>query len=450
MQALVTASDPALSAQNLWEKALDGIRLEGKSYALGWLARMRGLDLRDSALVLSVPDRFFRDWVDDHYRGLIEETLTRVAGAPSKISYEVVEPVSAGGGSSPAPAVNGTAVRLNRLNERFTFSTYVVADSNQLPAAAAAAVAESPGRCYNPLFIYGGTGLGKTHLLHAVGNKICESSPTARVVYLSSEEFTNEFVESVRDHKMPEFRRKFREECDVLLIDDIQFLGKKEETQKEFFYTFNTLHERSKAIVLTSDTAPSEIPGLEERLRSRFTMGLITDIQEPNFETRVAILKKKGEAEGFSLPDRVCQFIARHVHRNVRELEGALIKISAMHSLTGQPITEEFASQVLKDILPQNRPVDLDQIQREVARFYKIAVEELREDRRTKHLAHARAVAMYLCRKLTKSSFPEIAGRFNKDHSTVISAVRKIERLREQEASINRELLELETKLGAS
>jgi len=306
LQALVTASDPALSAQNLWEKALDGIRLEGKSYALGWLARMRGLDLRDSALVLSVPDRFFRDWVDDHYRGLIEETLTRVAGAPSKISYEVVEPVAASGGPAPAPAVNGTAVRLNRLNERFTFSTYVVADSNQLPAAAAAAVAESPGRCYNPLFIYGGTGLGKTHLLHAVGNKICESSPTARVVYLSSEEFTNEFVESVRDHKMPEFRRKFREECDVLLIDDIQFLGKKEETQKEFFYTFNTLHERSKAIVLTSDTAPSEIPGLEERLRSRFTMGLITDIQEPNFETRVAILKKKGEAEGFSLPDRVC------------------------------------------------------------------------------------------------------------------------------------------------
>jgi len=254
----------------------------------------------------------------------------------------------------------------------------------------------------------------------------------------------------VRDHKMPEFRRKFREECDVLLIDDIQFLGKKEETQKEFFYTFNTLHERSKAIVLTSDTVPSEIPGLEERLRSRFTMGLITDIQEPNFETRVAILKKKGEAEGFSLPDRVCQFIARHVHRNVRELEGALIKISAMHSLTGQPITEEFAAQVLKDILPQNRPVDLELIQREVARFYKIAVEDLRQDRRTKHLAHARSVAMYLCRKLTKSSFPEIASRFNKDHSTVISAVRKVEKLREDEPSVKRELLELETKLGVS
>jgi len=449
LEAVALPSDSSLSAQNIWEKALDGIRVEGKSYALGWLARMRGLELRDSALVLSVPDRFFRDWVDDHYRSLIEETLSRVAGAPAKITYEVIESAPPALASSPTLTVNQPAVRFNRLNERFTFSTYVVADSNQLPAAAAAAVAENPGRCYNPLFIYGGTGLGKTHLLHAVGNKITESSPAARVVYLSSEEFTNEFVESVRDHRMPEFRRKFREECDVLLIDDIQFLGKREETQKEFFYTFNTLHERSRAIVLTSDTVPSEIPGLEERLRSRFTMGLITDIQEPNFETRVAILKKKGEAEGFSLPDRVCQFIARHVQRNVRELEGALIKISAMHSLTGQPITEDFAAQVLKDILPQNRPLDLDQIQREVARFYKIGVEELRQDRRTKHLAHARSVAMYLCRKLTKSSFPEIAGRFNKDHSTVISAVRKVEKLREAETSANRELLELESKLGA-
>jgi chromosomal replication initiator protein len=450
LEALATPADPPSNAQNLWEKALDGIRLEGKSYALGWLARMRGLEFRDSALVLSVPDRFFRDWVDDHYRGLIEETLTRVQGTPAKISYEVVEVLPHPPIPTPALTVKDLPSCQNRLNERFTFATYVVADSNQLPAAAAAAVAESPGRCYNPLFVYGGTGLGKTHLLHAVGNKIYETSPYARVVYLSSEEFTNEFVESVRDHKMPEFRRKFREECDVLLIDDIQFLGKREETQKEFFYTFNTLHERSKAIVLTSDTVPSEIPGLEERLRSRFTMGLITDIQEPNFETRVAILKKKGEAEGFSLPDRVCQFIARHVHRNVRELEGALIKISAMHSLTGQPITEEFAAQVLRDILPQNRPVDLELIQREVARFYKITVEDLRQDRRTKHLAHARSVAMYLCRKLTKSSFPEIAGRFNKDHSTVISAVRKVEKLREDEASVKRELVELETKLGVS
>lgn len=451
MQALSEPGPTHSNAQYIWEKTLDGIRQEGKSYALGWLARMRALALREDALVLSVPDRFFRDWVEDHYRGLIEETLTHLGGKPAKIAYEVVEESAPGQQGAPTvQTVNSTTPRPHRLNERFNFSTYVVADSNQLPAAAASAVAESPGRCYNPLFIYGGTGLGKTHLLHAVGNKICENDPQSRVIYLSSEEFTNEFVESVRDHRMPEFRRKFREECDVLLIDDIQFLGKKEETQKEFFYTFNTLHERAKAIVISSDAVPAEIPGLEERLRSRFTMGLITDIQEPNFETRVAILKKKGEAEGFILPDRVCQFIARHVQRNVRELEGALIKISAMHSLTGQAITEEFAAQVLKDILPTDRPVDIEQIQREVARFYKIAVEDLRQDRRTKHLAHARQVAMYLSRRFTKNSFPEIAARFNKDHSTVIAAVRKVEKQRDLDLVVKRELAELEAKLGIS
>lgn len=450
MSAIADQANVPLNAGNVWVKALERIRSDGKSYALTWLERMRALEVREGALILGVPDRFFRDWVDDHYRQLLEEALASIPEAPPKVGYEVVEATVTSVVSPATPVVNAAPLRPNRLNERFTFDTYVVADSNQLPAAAAAAVGDSPGRCYNPLFIYGGTGLGKTHLLHAVGNKIIAKNPAARVVYLSSEEFTNEFVESVRDHRMPEFRRKFREECDVLLIDDIQFLGKKEETQKEFFYTFNTLHEMSKAIVLTSDTVPAEIPGLEDRLRSRFTMGLITDIQEPNFETRMAILKKKADADGFQLPDRVCHFIARHVQKNVRELEGALVKISAVHSLTGQAITEEFAAQVLKDILPAHRPVDVDQIQREVARYYKVAVEDLRQDRRTKQLAHARQVAMYFARKLTKSSFPEIATRFNKDHSTVISGVRKVEKLRETETSVRKELEEIEIKLGVS
>jgi chromosomal replication initiator protein len=449
LPALAEKASSIPSADFLWTKALEAIRLDGKSYALTWLERMRPLEVREGTLILGVPDRFFRDWVDDHYRALLLEVLSRLPSAPDKLAYEVVELPAAPESPLPAPSVNSPN-RPNRLNERFTFTTYVVADSNQLPAAAAAAVADNPGRCYNPLFIYGGTGLGKTHLLHAVGNKILANHPAARVVYLSSEDFANEFIESVRDHRMTEFRRKFRDECDVLLIDDIQFLGKKEETQKEFFYTFNTLHEMSKAIVLTSDSVPAEIPGLEERLRSRFTMGLITDIQEPNYETRVAILKKKAQAEQVDLPDNVCHFIARHVQKNVRELEGALVKISAVHSLTGQTITEDFAAQVLKDILPAHRPLDLDTIQREVARFYKIAVEDLRIDKRTKHLAHARQVAMYLCRKLTSSSFPEIAARFSKDHSTVISAVRKVEKLRETDPAVKRELDELVVKLGAS
>jgi chromosomal replication initiator protein len=436
------------SADFLWEKALSALRSDGKQYALTWLEKIRPLEVRENALVLAVPDRFFRDWVDDHYRGLLEEVVSQVAGAPLQVGYEVVEATAVLAGPVPVLEVNVSGQRPHRLNERFTFGTYVVADSNQLPAAAAQAVSEAPGRCYNPLFIYGGTGLGKTHLLHAVGNRICERNPQARVVYLSSESFTNEFVEAVRDHRMAEFRRKFRDECDVLLIDDIQFLGRKEETQKEFFYTFNTLHEMSKAIVLTSDTVPAEIPGLEERLRSRFSMGLTTDKQEPNFETRVAILQKKAAAEGIDLPDRVCHFIARHVQRNVRELEGALIKISAVYSLTGQPITEEFVSQVLKDILPAYRPLSIDHIQRETARYYKLNVEELRLDRRTKQIAHARSVAMYLCRKHTKSSFPEIGVRFGKDHSTVISAVRKIERLRETDSAVRKDLEDLEGKLG--
>ena len=465
MPALALSSPPTQlspSAGEIWEKTLERVRSEGKTYALGWLERMRALDLGEGALILGVPDRFFQDWVDEHYRDYLLKLLEDQRTGIDRLEYQVVAPESSAGVGRHIPPVNpggglvggvaqtgsGLSPARNRLNARFTFSNYVVAESNQLPAAAAAAVSENPGRCYNPLFIYGGTGLGKTHLLHAVGNKILEKNPAARVVYLTSEEFTNEYVESVRDGRMPEFRRKFRDECDVLLVDDIQTLGKKEETQKEFFYTFNTLHEMSKAIVLTSDTVPAEIPGLEDRLRSRFNMGLITDIQEPNYETRIAILKKKAEADGMVLPDSVCHFIARHIQKNVRELEGALVKISAVHSLTGQPITEEFAAQVLKDILPRHRPVDIEQIQREVARYYKVAVEDLRLDRRMKQLAHARQVAMYLSRTLTRSSFPEIAQRFNKDHSTVIASVRKVERALQNDAQVRKEIAELHVKLG--
>ncbi|HYV45738.1 MAG TPA: chromosomal replication initiator protein DnaA [Myxococcaceae bacterium] len=439
------------TAENIWTKTLDTLRTEGKTYALTWLEKLRPLAVVDRALVLGVEDRFFRDWVDDHYRGLLEATLVRMGAGLSTVQYEVVEIPPTPEKLAGVPSVTGGAApppRPVRLNERFTFETYVVGESNQLPAAAAQAVAEDPGHLYNPLFIYGGTGLGKTHLLHAVGNKIHQHTPEARIVYRSTEDFTNEYVEAVRDHKMPEFRRRYREQCDVLLIDDIQFLGKREETQKEFFYTFNALHEMSKAIILTSDAVPAEIPGLEDRLRSRFTMGLLTDIQEPNYETRIAILKKKADLEQLDLPDRVCHFIARHVQRNVRELEGALVKISATHSLTHQPVTEEFAAQVLKDILPSQRPLDVEHIQREAARYYKVAVEELKQDRRTKALAHARAVAMYLSRKLTKSSFPEIAAHFNKDHSTVISAVRKVESSRENDAAVKKQLEDLEVKLG--
>ncbi|GMU02722.1 chromosomal replication initiator protein DnaA [Corallococcus caeni] len=450
MNALAhSAPTPSLpSAGVIWTRTLEAIRQEGLHYALTWLERMRPMEVRENALVLGVPDRFFRDWVDDHYRSMLETHIARLEPSLGRVAYEVVVGPPPSSDLPPTPTVKVNSMRPARLNPRFTFDTYVVADSNQLPAAAAQAVAHRPGHNYNPLYIYGGTGLGKTHLLQAVGNHIWEKDPTQRIVYLSSEQFTNEYVESVREHRMTDFRRKFREECDVLLIDDIQFLGKREETQKEFFYTFETLFGLNKAIVLTSDMVPAEVPGMEDRLRSRFAMGLMADIREPTYETRVAILQKKAEQEGLNLPDPVAHFIAKHVQKNVRELEGALVKLSAMHSLTKQPVTEEFASQVLRDILPAQRTVDVEAIQREVARFYKVTVEALKEDRRHKALAHARQVAMYLSRKLTKSSFPEIASRFNKDHSTVISAVRKVEGLRETDVTVHRDLSELETKLG--
>ncbi|EPX64074.1 Chromosomal replication initiator protein DnaA [Cystobacter fuscus DSM 2262] len=448
MNALARPLPATSSAEILWERMLDCLRQDKLEYALGWIGRMRPLEVREDTLVMGVPDRFYRDWLDDHYRPLLESTLARVADRPMELAYEVVPGLAPAPNLQPPPSSQKPeGARPPRMNARFTFQTFVVADSNQLAAAAAAAVSDSPGRAYNPLYIYGGTGLGKTHLLHAIGNKIWERDPSQRVVYLSSEQFTNEFIESVREQRMPEFRRKFRDECDVLLIDDVQFLGRKEETQREFFHTFNTLHELGKAIILTSDMVPAEVPGLEERLRSRFSMGLITDIQEPTFETRVAILQKKAVLEGLDLPDEVAHFIARAIQKNVRELEGALVKVSAIHSLSRQPVTVDFAAHVLKDVLPTRHVVDVETIQKEVARYYKVPAEALKEDRRHKALAHARQVAMYLSRKLTKASFPEIGARFSKDHSTVISAVRKVEKLRESDLGVKRELDELEAKL---
>lgn len=440
-------ADSTVSARNLWQNALDTLRGDGQAYVVSQLLQLHPLKYEAGALTLGVEDLFFRDWVDDHYAGVMAPALARAAGQTVSVQWQKVEKRDMAAVSLPVQPVVQMR-RPARLNERFTFETYVVSDSNQLPAAAAYAVAESPGRAYNPLFIYGGTGLGKTHLLHAIGNRIVARNPDARVLYLSSEEFTNQFIESVRDQRMTEFRRRFREECDVLLIDDIQFLGKKQETQNEFFYTFNALHQMGKAVIMTSDTVPSEIPGLEDRLRSRFAMGLITDVHEPNFEARMAILKKKAAADGVQLTDKVTNFIARHVVKNVRELEGALIKVTAVHALTGQPLTEELCAQVLADLIPAQKALDAEAIQREVARYYKLAVDELRGERRVKHVAHARQVAMYLCRTLTAASLPEIGKRFNKDHSTVLTSVRKIESLKESDAQLKLELGELSEKLA--
>ncbi|MBX7099238.1 MAG: chromosomal replication initiator protein DnaA [Myxococcaceae bacterium] len=446
MTALAQSASTQQAAHALWHKTLEALRARGLAYAVSHLEKVRALQLDRGALRLSMKDNYSRDWIDDHYRQLICETALELTGSAVKLEYEVsVAPPP----EDLAPAPIAQPRIGSGLNVRFTFETYVVADSNQLPAAAAHAVADAPGRNYNPLFIYGGTGLGKTHLLHAVGNRILQRNPASRIVYLSSEEFTNQFIESVRHNRMPDFRRRYRDECDVLLIDDIQFLGNKQETQNEFFYTFNALHQMSKAIVLTSDTVPSEIPGLEERLRSRFAMGLITDVQEPNYEMRIAILKKKAAQETFELPDEVAQFIARHVVRNVRELEGALIKLAAVHSLTKQPVNEALVAQVLKDLLPAKPTLDIETIQREVARYYKLTVEELKGQRRTADIAHARHVAIALSHDLTGATSISLGEKFGgRDHSTVLASIKKITELLPREPGLQKELSDLRTRLG--
>jgi chromosomal replication initiator protein len=446
LSAFVEKAESTVTARNIWESALDVLRRDGQSFVVTQLQQLLPLRYEDGALTMGVDDLFFRDWVEDHFGHLLVTAVERASGRTAKLAWEKIERAQARASLPSAPPVNQLRHTV-RLNDKFTFESYVVSEANQLPAAAAHAVAENPGRAYNPLFIYGETGLGKTHLLHAIANRVLARNPHFRVTYLSSEEFTNQYIESVRDQRMTEFRRRFRDECDVLLIDDIQFLGKKQETQNEFFYTFNALHQLGKAVVMTSDTVPSEIPGLEDRLRSRFAMGLITDVHEPTFEARVAILKKKATQDGIAITDKVAHFIARVVVNNVRELEGALIRVIAVHALTGQPLTEELCATVLGDMMPEKVTLDAEMIQKEVARFYKLNVDDLRGERRMKPVAHARQVAMYLVRTLTTSSLPEIGKKFNKDHSTVLASVRKIENARGNDSQLQLDLGELTKKL---
>ena len=325
------------------------------------------------------------------------------------------------------------------MNPRYTFEEFVVGSSNQFTYAACQAVAaNTTGRTYNPLFIFGGTGLGKTHLLHAIGMEIKRRNPDLNIIPLSAETFTNEVIQSIRENRMDSLRRGYREQCDVLLMDDIQFLAGKDRTQEEFFHTFNSLHETHRQIVVTSDKYPNEIPDLEERLASRFQWGLIADIQPPDLETRVAILEKKASLDGLRLPEDVSMFLATHVKKNVRELEGALVRIEAFASITGQEITVDLAKQALKDRLsPEGRPPDCDQILKSVAGCYNVKVSDICSDRRHQAISTPRQVAMYLVRDLTAMSYPEIGRRFGgKDHSTVISACRKISSLLETDPAL--------------
>jgi chromosomal replication initiator protein len=437
----------AYDAEQIWVDVLDVIRSELNTPTFKtWFEHTSPVEVRDDYLVIAVQNEFAREWLESRYSGLLRSALLQVLGRELSVEFvvpsespspleDLEEPAVPGPSSSPedsAPSARKTSN--GEFNPKYTFDSYVIGASNQFAHAAALAVAEAPGRAYNPLFVYGGVGLGKTHLLQAIGHYVQTSFPHLKVKYVSTEQFTNDFINSIGDRdkkRIDGFRRQYRTN-DVLLVDDIQFLKGKEGTQEEFFHTFNTLQQAGKQVVLSSDRPPKDIEKLEERLRSRFEMGLITDIQPPDLETRIAILRRNVEVQSLSIPDDVLSFVADRVSSNIRELEGALIRVMAFSSLTRHPVDIELARNVLKDIFPERsrRPITLSTIQREVCKYYSLSHSELIGGKRSQSIVYPRQIAMYLTRELTELSLPAIGAEFGgRDHTTVMHAKAKIEKL---------------------
>ena len=418
---------------NLWEQALNIIKGEISEISFNtWIKSCTPISISDNILKLSVPNEFTKGILDTRYKDLLIQALKIVTSRKFKIEFYLESDLEEEKENEEKQKeekkentndVDGSIVVSDEmsatLNPKYTFQSFVIGNSNRFAHAASLAVAESPAKAYNPLFIYGGVGLGKTHLMHAIGHYILQENPKAKVVYVSSEKFTNELINAIKDDKNEEFRNKYRK-VDVLLIDDIQFIAGKERTQEEFFHTFNALHEENKQIILSSDRPPKEIPTLEDRLRSRFEWGLIADIQPPDFETRMAILKKKADVEGLNVPNEVMVYIATKIKSNIRELEGALIRIIAYSSLTNRDVSVDLASEALKDIISnkESAPVTVKTIQESVANYYNLRIEDLKSQRRTRNIAYPRQIAMYL---------PKIGEEFGgRDHTTVIHAYEKI------------------------
>jgi chromosomal replication initiator protein len=399
-----------------------------------WLRPCRLAAVEGDHVKIAAPNTYTRDWLHQHHTESLQAAAREVLGGNPRVSLDIDRDAP-----SPAPAQNETEppVAAPGLSARYTFDSFVVGNSNQFAQAACQAVAELPSRSYNPLFIYGGVGLGKTHLLHAVGHQIARLYPQLRLLYLSSERFTNDLINAIRYDRTSEFRAKYRT-IDLLLIDDIQFISGKERTQEEFFHTFNDLYEARKQIVVSSDSAPKEIPDLEERLRSRFEWGLIADIQPPDFETRVAILKKKAEIERVRLPDDVAYLIAGRIKANIREIEGSLTRMIAFCSLSGRDMSVELAQEVLADLWgEEERVITIEHIQRKVAEFFGIKLSDMRAKNRTKSVAFPRQIAMYLSRQLTHASLSDVGRAFGgKDHTTVIHAVSKLQGLIQEDPKL--------------
>ena len=395
-------------------------------------------------MTVGVPNDLFRDWLTKHYAGVIKEAIEELQRSGTEVSFitssEKIKSPASDSTPTPPPSTNQQR-SVAKLNQRYTFSNFVVGPSNQFAHAASRAVAEAPSRSYNPLFIYGGVGLGKTHLMHAIGQYLETHTPLLSLTYISSERFMNEMINAVRYDRILDFRERYRS-IDILLVDDIQFLAGKEGTQTEFFHTFNSLYDAQKQIVISGDCPPHEIPSLEERLRSRFEWGLIADIQPPDLETKVAILKKKAEVESVPLPDTVALYIAGKIKSNVRELEGSLIRLIAYASLTGRQITLPLAQDVLKNILDREDPkITIEIIQKSVANHYSLTMSDLKSRNNSKAVALPRQIGMYLSKSLTNASLPQIGKSFGgKHHSTVIYSIRKVETKRKQDASFNNQI----------
>jgi chromosomal replication initiator protein len=439
---------------NIWEQILARIETKvGRHAFYSWFRPTTLVADERSSLTIRIPNPLFKDWLTKHYSGVISEAMAEVQRP--NVSLQFVADVQTdtasiqlsadeaavleNGGAAPVQAAPSPGPA--GLNLRYTFDTFIVGSSNQFAHAACRAVAEAPSRSYNPLFIYGGVGLGKTHLMHAVGQYVLQHDRNLKLTYISSERFMNEMINAVRYDRVLDFRERYRS-VDVLLVDDIQFLAGKEGTQTEFFHTFNALYDSQKQIVLSSDCPPHEIPALEERLRSRFEWGLIADIQSPDLETKVAILKKKAEAEAVPLPDNVAMYIAGRIKSNIRELEGSLIRLIAYASLTGQEISLSLAQEVLKNIIDHDeKAITIDAIQKFVAEYYNLKLADLKSRNNAKSVAMPRQVAMYLCKNLTHASLPEIGRSFGgKHHSTVIHSIRKVEDLRKRNSDFNTQI----------
>ena len=456
-----------MNQDQIWSQVQEELRfqLAKRTYDM-WLKNTSVLSADGTTFKIGVPSKLAKDWLEDRFSGLIEETLQAVTGSEVDVAFVISPsshrpPLSGADPDWPANGENGhengidapdaEVIAPSELNARFKFSAFVVGHNSQFAHAAAKAVAEAPGDSYNPLFLYGGVGLGKTHLMHAIGHEVHDRFPRKRVVYLTSEQFTNEVISSIATARMGEFRHKYRT-VDVLLIDDVQFLAGKDRTKEEFFHTFNALHEINKQIVISSDRPPKEIPTLEDRLRSRFEWGLIADIQPPDFETRLAILHSKLGNNGSLVPEDVLSFIAHKVQRNIRELEGALTRVQAFAAVRQRQVDAEETARLLADIIPAStrKPINVDRIQALVADYYNVTLDDMKGKRRDKHIVFPRQVAMFLVREETPSSLPAIGKAFGgRDHTTALHSIEKIANELKEDERLRYEVQAIKERLYA-